>query len=52
MTAVTMSRLGARSGRLRGLSLLFGLLVLGGCEAGQQAAADPLAVAAADAGEA
>ena len=52
MTAMTMSRLCARSGRVRGLSLLFGLLVLGGCEAGQQAAAARLAVAAADAGEA
>ena len=49
---MTMSRLGARSGRVRGLSLLFGLIVLGGCEAGQQVAAAPLAVAAADAGEA
>ena len=49
---MTMSRLGARSGRVRGLSLLFGLLVLGGCEADQQAAAGPLTVAAADAGEA
>jgi hypothetical protein len=34
------------------LSLLFGLLVLGSCEAGQQSASAPLAVAAAEAGSA
>lgn len=37
---------------LRGLSLLLGLLVLGGCEAGQQPASGALAAAAADAGSA
>jgi hypothetical protein len=35
---------------LPGLILLLGLLVLGGCEAGQQPASQPLAVADADAG--
>ena len=37
---------------LRGLSLLLGLLVLGGCGAGQQSAPGALAVASADAGAA
>lgn len=39
-------------GGLRGLSLMFGLLVLGGCEAGQQSAPGPLALTVADAGAA
>ena len=51
MTFLSMSRLGAGSNRIRGLSLLFGLLMLGGCEVDQQAAACPLTVATANAGE-
>ncbi len=39
-------------GGLRGLSLMLSLLVLGGCEAGQQPAAGPLALTVADAGAA
>lgn len=37
-------------GGLRGLGLMLGLLVLGGCEAGQQSAPSPLALTVADAG--
>ena len=52
MTATSMSGLGAHSGRLRRLNLLFGLIVLSACGVAQSAAAGPLAVAAADAREA
>jgi len=53
-----MSSLKARKGdhrtwrALRGLSLVLGLLVLGGCEAGQPSAPGPSTVAAANAGTA
>lgn len=45
--AIEIERRRARG--LRGLSLLLGLLVLGACQAGEQPAPGPLAVAAADA---
>jgi len=46
---MTMSCLKVRKGGLRGLSLMLGLLLLCGCEVGQQQAPGPLAVTASDA---